>query len=420
MGSVQNTLFQAYNGDERVPTDIQDHYNAYPYPARDPKDERKRLITGSPSSPMEIDHHVFGGNRDWSQKIRILVAGGGSGDGLIQIAQVLTDANRPYEITYLDLSVSARKIAKRRAKIRELKNITFVTGSLLDAAEYGTFDYIDCCGVLHHLPDLQAGFNALANALAPKGGLGFMVYAPYGRSGVYPLQQALGELSAGMTPQNRLAFGKSVFQNIPQNHQFMRNDLVGDHNASDAGFYDLLLHSQDVSLTVREVTGLIQIAGLELASFTQPAMYSLDGLLPPDFKLPDDIDAIGQMHLAEKLRGNMKTHVGYAMKQGDVVKINPINPSAIPHFIGEDPQKAAAFIIQRGGLPVAINGQKIGLGISPKAARLLGKVDGVATVGALWEKSELGLAEFNDTWGKLSDLLCGYGLMLYSGLNKPS
>lgn len=402
-----------------MPTDIQDHYNTYPYPARDPKDELKRMISGSPSNPMEIDHHVFGGERDWSQKIRILVAGGGSGDGLIQIAQVLTDAKRPYEITYVDLSVSARKIAKKRAKIRGLKNITFITGSLLDAADYGRFDYIDCCGVLHHLPDPQAGFNALANALTPNGGLGFMVYAPYGRSGVYPLQEAFGELSAGMTPQNRLALAKSVFQKLPQNHQFKRNDLVGDHQNGDAGFYDLLLHSQDVSLTVRDVAGLLQTAGLELASFTQPSMYSLDGLLPPDYKLPKDIDAIGQMHVAEKLRGNMKIHVGYAMKAGDVVKIDPTDPSAIPHFIGEDPQKAAAFIIQRGGLPVAINGQKIGLGISPVAARILGKIDGVATVGALREKSGLGLAEFNDVWGKLSNVLCGHGLMLYSGLNKP-
>ncbi len=399
---------------------IQDHYNAYPYPARDPKDERTRLITGSPSNPVEIDHHVFGGVRDWDVPLRVLVAGGGSGDGLIQIAQVLTDAKRPYKITYIDLSSSTRKIAEERAEIRGLKNIEFITGSLLDAPEYGTFDYIDCCGVLHHLPEPQAGFDALAKALAPKGGLGFMVYAPHGRSGVYPLQEAFSALTQGMSPQARLSFGKTVFQRVPQNHEFKRNTLVGDHQDGDAGFYDLLLHSQDISCTVRDVAEFLDAAGLELANFTQPAMYSLDGLLPPDFVRPEGFSRMDEMHLAEKLRGNMKTHIGYAMKRGEVVHVDPIDPAAIPHFIGEDPKKVEAFVIQRGGLPVAINGQKLGLGIPPAAARLLGAIDGVAPVGVLQERSGLERAEFNTAWAKLSDLLCGHGLMLYSGLNNPS
>jgi len=397
---------------------IEEHYNAYPYPARDPQDERKRLITGSPSNPMEIDHHVFGGRRDWTKPLRVLVAGGGSGDGLVQIAQVLTDAKRPYEITYIDLSTSTRKIAEERVEIRGLKNINCVTGSLLDAPEYGEFDYIDCCGVLHHLQEPQAGFDALAKALAPNGGLGFMVYAPYGRNGVYPLQEAFAQLTVGMTPQDRLAFGKTVFQRLPQNHEFKRNTLVGDHLDGDAGFYDLLLHSQDISCTVKDVVEYLEYAGLKLQDFTQPAMYDLDGLLPPDYLRPEGLTRADEMQLAEKLRGNMKTHVGYAMKVGAGVKLDPTDPACIPHFIGEDPKKAAAFILQKGGLPVAINGQKIGLGISPQAAKLLGMVDGVANVGALQKKSGLEMTEFNTAWSKLSVLLCGYGLMLYSGLNE--
>ena len=67
-----------------------------------------------------------------------------------------------------------------------LTNIEFVTGDLLTAPERGEFDYIDSTGVLHHLPDPQAGFDALARAIAPGGGFGCMVYAPYGRTGVYP------------------------------------------------------------------------------------------------------------------------------------------------------------------------------------------------------------------------------------------
>jgi len=156
-------------------SDVKAQYEAFPYPERNPADEKKRLITGSPSHPLELDHHLFGGLRDWSKTTRILVAGGGTGDALIQLAQVLTSASKPYEITYIDLSTASRKIAQARAKMRGLKGIEFITGSLLDAAQYGPFDYIDCCGVLHHLPEPQQGFDALAQALAPGGGIGLMV-----------------------------------------------------------------------------------------------------------------------------------------------------------------------------------------------------------------------------------------------------
>jgi hypothetical protein len=232
------------------------------------------------------------------------------------------------------------------------------------------------------------------------------------------LQEAFGALTMGMTPQDRLDFGKGVFQKVPQNHEFKRNTLVGDHQDGDAGFYDLLLHSQDVSCTVKDVVGHLEHAGLALQNFTQPAMYSLDGILPQGFKRSKNIGHVEEMQLAEKLRGNMKTHVGYAVKAGASVKIDSTDPAGIPHFIGEDPKKAAAFILQKGGLPVAINGQKIGIGISPQAAKLLGLIDGQSNVGVLQKKSGLGAEAFNAAWKKLSDLLCGYGLMLYSGLNE--
>ena len=104
-------------------------YEHYPYPQRDPGDEAKRLIEGSPSHPVEIDHMLFGGARDWSRPFSALVAGGGTGDGLIMLAQKLADIGCPAEITYVDLSRASRRIAEARAKARGLTSIRFVTGS---------------------------------------------------------------------------------------------------------------------------------------------------------------------------------------------------------------------------------------------------------------------------------------------------
>ena len=39
---------------------LAEQYEAYPYPRRDPRDEAKRLIVGSPGHLREIDHWVFG------------------------------------------------------------------------------------------------------------------------------------------------------------------------------------------------------------------------------------------------------------------------------------------------------------------------------------------------------------------------
>lgn len=39
---------------------VSEQYEAYPYPERDPADERRRLITGSPSHPLEMDHFLWG------------------------------------------------------------------------------------------------------------------------------------------------------------------------------------------------------------------------------------------------------------------------------------------------------------------------------------------------------------------------
>src|SRR5579875_679046 len=182
-------------------------YEAYPYPKRDPREEAKRLLVGSPSLLTEIDHWVFGAARPASRPFSALVGGGGTGDGTIMLAQQLADSGRPARVTYLDRSEAAMAIARARAEARGLTNITWERGSLLDlpGSGLGPFDYIDCCGVLHHLPDPAAGLAALVSVLAPGGGMGLMVYAPHGRTGVYMAQDALRLLApAGEPPQARL------------------------------------------------------------------------------------------------------------------------------------------------------------------------------------------------------------------------
>jgi len=397
-------------------SDVTAQYEAYPYPERVPSDEGKRLITGSPSHPLEIDHFVFGGKRDWSKPLRALVAGGGTGDALIQLAQVLTSAGRPYDITYIDLSTSSRAIAQERARVRGLRDITFVTGSLLDAQDHGTFDYIDCCGVLHHLPDPQAGFRALAGALNPDGGLGFMVYAPYGRSGVYPLQEAFGALLDGLPPREKLAQARAILKGLPASHPFRLNPHLVDHQQGDAGFYDLLLHSQDRPFSVRALVSELERAGLGLISFTQPALYDPAPLLPAGCPLPDD--PLSAMEIAEKLRGTIKLHVGYARhaSQAGKAMAGGSDPALVPHLKGVTAQALAREVGSKGALRLSLGAEKTVLPVPKAAAPLLARVDGKTSLGAIARAAGMDGLAFNALWGRTSRALTGYGLLLYSRL----
>src|SRR5262249_22531381 len=292
-----------------MPDRVREQYEAYPYPPRDPRDEAKRLVEGSPSHLREIDHYVFAGRRDWTKPFRALIAGGGTGDGTIMLAQHLADRGCPAELIYLDLSTAApaiapargrraerlytdlspaaRGIAEARAQQRWLGSIRFMTASLLDLPQLdlGRFDYVDCCGVLHHLPDPAAGLAILAEALSDDGGIGLMVYGTIGRTGVYHLQEVLRQLEADEPDAARLDLARRLLKQLPVTNWFARNPLVRDHiETGDAGLYDLLLHSRDRAYTVPELAGLVSGAGLAISGLIEPwryepASYLSDGAL---------------------------------------------------------------------------------------------------------------------------------------------
>ncbi|MEK9662587.1 MAG: class I SAM-dependent methyltransferase, partial [Alphaproteobacteria bacterium] len=208
------------------------HYEGYPYPERDPRDEVRRLVTGSPSALFELNHYVFGGARDLTRPLDALIAGGGTGDAAIMLAQQMKDANVPGTVTHLDISAPSQAIARARAEARGLDNLAFGEGSLLDVAALGLgpFDYIDCCGVLHHLEDPAAGLAALAGALAPDGGIGLMVYGELGRSGVYDVQAMLRKLAPyGEDDSARVEAARRLVAALPPTNRFARNPLLQDH-----------------------------------------------------------------------------------------------------------------------------------------------------------------------------------------------
>ncbi|MGB0507666.1 MAG: class I SAM-dependent methyltransferase [Pikeienuella sp.] len=394
---------------------VKRQYEAYPYPDRDPADEAKRLVTGSPSDPPEIDHMLFGGARDWRKPFKALVAGGGTGDGLIMLAKKLSTMKVDAEILYLDMSTASREVAEARAAARGLTSITFETGDLLTAPDRGEFDYVDCTGVLHHLPDPQAGFNALARAIAPGGGMGGMVYAPYGRTGVYPLQNALNALTAGQAPQDQVAVVKSVLKGLPRTNWFPQNQNLVDHKQSDAGLYDLLLHSRDRPYTVGELAETLGVAGLHLTGFTEPARYD-PRLYLPEAVWPrlDGLDMVAQAALAEQLAGNMKVHVFYACRVEEARGAAVPGPKMRPRLNGLPARAVGSEIARKGVLKIDMDGLKLKREIPRKAGDLISLADGRMQLGQIAQAKGMDWFSFAAAWKPVHDVLCGHNLMRYS------
>src|SRR5277367_4580613 len=134
-----------------VAEQVQDFYDRYPYPAPVESLDQYRRAWQDPRK-RRADYHLFWPARSYKENYSVLIAGCGT-------SQAAKHALRwpAAQVTGIDIST--------------------------------TFDQIVCTGVLHHLADPDAGLAALRGVLKPDGAMHLMVYAPYGRTGIYMLQE---------------------------------------------------------------------------------------------------------------------------------------------------------------------------------------------------------------------------------------
>jgi len=369
---------------------VRAQYEAHPYPARNPKDETKRLVDGSPSGLAEFRHYLFAGGRTMPKPLRVLVAGGGTGDATVMLAQQLRDAGWPAEITYLDISTAARGICEARAAVRGLAAIDFVTGAIEDLPKRapGPFDYIDCCGVLHHLASPEAGLAQLVAVLAPNGGIGLMVYGALGRRGVYDAQDMLRTLDAGDSDAGRLDLARRLLKQLPATNWLRKNPTVGDHIAGgDAGLYDLLLHARDRAYRVPELHALVESAGLAVVTMIEPWRYNPARYLtdPALLKRLETLGPLERAAFAELLTGNIKSHIAYLVRaterDGRTASFDDL--ALVPLLKGIDGAALARGLKPGAGITVETDGMRTRLPLPPRAGPILALVDGRRTIAEI-------------------------------------
>ena len=336
---------------------------------------------------------MFGARRDPALPLTVLVAGGGTGDGLVMLAEQLEWAGRPGPLTDLDRSAAAMAIAKRGFEARGLAHrVTFLRGapSDLPALAPGPFDYIDCCGVLHHLPEPEAGLAALEAVLAPGGGMGLMVYAPHGRTGVYMVQDALALLAPASDPlPARVEAARRLVRTLPATHWLARNRLITDHlDGGDAGLVDLLLRGRDRPYTVPAFRSLLAAVGLVPTVLVEPVRYDpLTWLTDP--RLRERAAALPQAEreaLAEALSGTMATHIAYLRRAAEPwTPPDPEDATLIPVLRDLDGPAFAASLSPGQRIALDLDRVRAQIASPPLGPAILARIDGRASLGAVLE-----------------------------------
>jgi SAM-dependent methyltransferase len=165
--------------------EVQDFYDRYPYPPPVVSLEEYRERWRDPQR-RRADYHLFWPASPYREDHSILVAGCGT-------SQAAKHALRwPLaQITAIDFSATSVRSTNELKKKYDLTNLEIRQLPIERAEDLGTsFDQIVCTGVLHHLVDPDAGLRALHSVLKRDGAMHLMVYALYGRCGIYMLQEA--------------------------------------------------------------------------------------------------------------------------------------------------------------------------------------------------------------------------------------
>ncbi len=368
-----------------VASQVSAFYEAHRYPP--PVDDLAGYRERWDDARRRADSHLFWPGEAYRDDRGILVAGCGT-------TQAARYALRWPNAKVMGIDVSAASLAftqklKRRYR---LENLQVRRLAVERAAELGEdFDHVVCTGVLHHLAEPGIGLRALREVLAPTGALHLMVYAPYGRAGVYLLQDYCRRLGIRPTVKEIGDLVASL-ASLPSDHPIAPLLRSSPDFRDPAGVADALLHPQDRAYSVPQLLEFLGDGGLTFGRWVRQAPYLPQcGALAvsPHRRLLDRLPSAEQHAAVELFRGTMVRH-SLVVRRSD-------QPASGPDFEGDAwlgyvpvrtpdtisvrdrlPPGAAAVLINRGHTYTDLY-----LPIDSAQDSLLAAVDGRRTIGAM-------------------------------------
>ena len=247
--------------------DTQSFYERMPYPAPLANLDQHLELFKNPERQRIQSLRLFPGGGPSSPQ-HILVAGCGT-------SQAATVALREPDSRIVAIDISSTSLNHLRALQQKykLENLELHQLSILDVSSLKlTFDQIICTGVLHHLPDPDQGLRSLRDVLKPDGAMQIMVYASYGRVGIYMMQDYCRLLGITASNQDLDALGAALrhlsddHPLSPMLHKF--RDFTQRHALADA-----LLHPQDRAYTVPQLYEWLGHCNMTFGRWMEQAPY---------------------------------------------------------------------------------------------------------------------------------------------------
>lgn len=381
---------------------VRAQYEKFPFPLRDPRDESRGLIVTEQDSLGKINHFCFAGRQSFAAGFRVLVAGGGTGDHTLFLAEQLRDFDA--SVTYIDISQTSLEIARERARVRRLENIEWHHGSILEVANLGfaPFDLVSCTGVLHHLPEPERGLAALRSVLAPRGAMSLMLYGRMGRLSVYACQEMMRLVNEGVDdPKLKTQYARAVLNALPQTNWLVRGGEPGKVLAplleDESNLYDTLLHEQDRAYSVTEIYQLLAGTDLELIEFVSflSSIPSFRYLYNPLIWISDPetrshvagLPRREQQAIAEAINCMITCHAFYAAPAAAGRIASPDDPEMVPYFLYFDSSDLARHFRETEGRECAINYRHSTVRFEPGefSADLVAEIDGSQSIRELFE-----------------------------------
>jgi SAM-dependent methyltransferase len=249
--------------------EVRSFYDRYPYPRPlDSLEQYSRLW----EDPLRrrADHHLFWPDRSYREDHSILIAGCGT-------SQAAKHALRwpAAQVTGIDISATSVRCTKELKRKYNLKNLQVHQLAIEQVNQLRmSFDQIVCTGVLHHLQDPDEGLAALHDALNPKGAMHLMVYAPYGRTGIYMLQEFCKRIGICATDEG-IRDLITALRVLPPGHPLEHILREAPDFRHEAALADALLHPQDRAYSVPQLFDFIERGQLTFARWVRQAPYSL-------------------------------------------------------------------------------------------------------------------------------------------------
>lgn len=289
---------------------IREFYERHPYPG-----PAETLDQTTDDQTRLADYHLLWPADAFRDDRSVLIAGCGT-------RQAARHALRWPRARVVGIDVSETSIRHTQALKTKygLSNLELLHLPVEQAGELDErFDQIVCTGVLHHLPDPDAGLTALQMALAPGGAMQLMVYAPYGRAGIYLLQDYCRRIGIDASSADIRDLSETL-QALPPAHPLWPLLRDSPDFRYEAGLADALLHPQDRPYSVPELLAFIARSGLRFGRWLRQAPYLPHCGAPagtPHYAHLSKLDAEEQYAAMELFRGAMLRHTAIVHRSDD-------------------------------------------------------------------------------------------------------